>query len=145
MVRTIILIRLKGASHGLKVMVSQDTRPLGAAAWPKAAGMKPQLDTVVPALAATVERLEALQHRHRGGPGQRGEARRGQVAVAASLRQRLAEFEDLAPDRARAPLEAAANGKASPSTAELLAHWRKEVSCRALNSEESAAVLGPGG
>lgn len=104
--------------------------------------MKPQLDTVVPALAATVERLEALQHRHRG-PGQRGSEAprgRGQVAVAASLRQRLAEFEDLAPDRATAP-PPSANGKAY-STAELLAHWRKEVRCRALNSEESAAVLG---
>lgn len=104
--------------------------------------MKPGLDTVVPALAATVVRLEAL-HRGENGPGLRSPeaqlgGQRGQLAVAVSLRQRLAEFEDLAPE---AQLEAA-----GASTAELLAHWRKEVSCReALNSEESAAVLGPVG
>eukprot|EP00438_Fugacium_kawagutii_P020250 Skav232487 [mRNA] locus=scaffold2877:336337:337574:- [translate_table: standard] len=105
--------------------------------------MKPGLDTVVPALAATVERLEALQHRCPGenGPGQRlreAPGAPGSVAVAASLRQRLAEFEDLAPDRAL--------GAAGPqSTAELLAHWRKEVRPQRLGSPGRSFRLSLGG
>ncbi len=127
------------------------------------------LDAVVPALTQTVERLESFQrkgiHRPQGENGQRGDIaellekarslsevpqvqamkskrsteKLGQVAVAASLRQRLVDFEQLAPQNLR-PDDAEAMRQ---STLSLLSYWRKEVSCQeALNRDDSTAVLG---
>lgn len=63
----------------------------------------------------------------------------GQAAVAVSLRQRLVDFEQLAPQNLR-PDDAEAMRQ---STLSLLSYWRKEVSCQeALNRDDSKAVLG---
>ena len=62
----------------------------------------------------------------------------GQAAVAVSLRQRLVDFEQLAPQNLRDDAEATRQ-----STLSLLSYWRKEVSCQeALNRDDSKAVLG---
>ena len=113
------------------------------------------LDAAFPALAQTVERLEALQRRAatsgENDPRSLPVAHLKQLvenartleakipnpssvpmAVASSLRKRLVEFEDFAP-----------RDLPQQNTLELLARWRNEVSCQeALNKDESAAVLG---
>eukprot|EP00435_Cladocopium_sp_Y103_P067824 s524_g30.t1 len=108
------------------------------------------LDTVVPALAQTVQRLESLQRQTALGENSpkapqlaqllenartlSNQLPKTQPQAAAALRQRLVEFEQFAPrDAVDVPRR----------TMELLARWRSAVSRQeVLNKEESAEVLG---